>query len=166
MVVSLRRGLVGLSLLALTAALDSQAQAGPLAQALAPATGTVTTVSTPKGPLGAALLALGRQTGVQIVFSSRQVEGRQVPALEGRYSLEDALARLLDGSDLEAQRAGAGVLVIKPRGGLLPTASAMSPADPLAAVSADPVAATPAAQAEEPNLLSDCLLYTSPSPRD
>ena len=97
MVVSLRRGLLGLSLLALAAAVDGQALAGPRVQALAPV--AATTVSTPGGPLGAALLALGRQTGVQIVFSSRQVEGRLAPPLEGRYSVEEALARLLAGSD-------------------------------------------------------------------
>lgn len=146
MVAAFRRGLVGLSLLALTAGLTGPVDATPVAPASSPAS----VVRTPKGPLKAALLELGRQTGVQIIFTSRAVEGRQAPALDGAFSVEDALARLLAGSDLEAQRAGPTVLVIRPRGGLTPTsATASLPPDLLASPAPDLAAAAPSVQTSD-----------------
>jgi outer membrane receptor protein involved in Fe transport len=144
MVAALRPGLVSLSLLALTTAL-----AGPVQAAQAPsAPATVSAVRTPKGPLKAALLELGRQTGVQIIFTSRAVEGRLAPALDGQFSLDEALSRLLAGSDLEAQRVGPTVLVIRSRAGLVPTsASAPAAPDPLASTTQDPLEAAPPAPA-------------------
>jgi outer membrane receptor protein involved in Fe transport len=155
MVVSLRRGLVGLSLFALTAG-----AAGPVLAAPAQAPAPAAAVRTPKGPLGAALLALARQTGVQIIFTSQMVQGRQAPAIEGHLSVEEALSRLLAGSDLEAQRAGASVVVIRPRGGLIPAASAAPSApDLLALTTADPVAPQTPAVAEDPaTLLSEVVV--------
>lgn len=156
MVAAFRPGLVGLSLLALTTAL-----VGPVQAAQAPsAPATVSAVRTPKGPLKAALLALGRQTGVQIIFTSRAVEGRQAPALNGPFSLDEALSRLLAGSDLEAQRAGPTVLVIRPRAGLVP-ASATTPAapDPMASPLTDPIeAAAPVPVANDATLLSEIVV--------
>ena len=134
MVAALRRGLVGLSLLALTTALTGPVHAAQVAPAQSPAS----VVRTPKGPLKDALLELGRQTGVQIIFTSRAVAGRQAPALDGAFSVEDALARLLAGSDLEAQRAGPTLLVIRPRGGLTPTSAPASSAPVTPRVSSTP----------------------------
>lgn len=160
MVAAFRRGLMGLSLLALTAGLAAPAQAAQVAPASPPAA----VVRTPKGPLKAALLALGHQTGVQITFTSRAVDGRQAPALDGRFSVEEALARLLAGSDLEAYRAGPTVLVIRPRASLVP-ASATTPAAPdlLASPAQDPLQLAPPAQAatdavDDATLLSEVVV--------
>ncbi|KQY28323.1 hypothetical protein ASD38_16720 [Caulobacter sp. Root487D2Y] len=157
MVVSIRRGLAGLSLLALNAALAGPGLAAPVQQT--PATAPASAVRTPKGPLGAALLALGQQTGVQIVFTSKAVEGRQVPALDGVFSLEEALARLLAGSDLEAQRAGPRLLVVRPRGGPPPASADAAEPDLLAGLPADPVAPNaPASKTDEATLLSEVVV--------
>lgn len=52
-------------------------------------------------PLSSALRALAEQTGIQVVFFTEVTEGRQAPALTGRYSLQDAIGRLLEGSGLD-----------------------------------------------------------------
>lgn len=52
-------------------------------------------------PLSSALRALAEQTGIQVVFFTEVTEGRQAPALTGRYSLQDAISRLLEGSGLD-----------------------------------------------------------------
>lgn len=156
MVAAFRRGLVGLSLLALTTALAGPVQAAQASSAPA----TVSAVRTPKGPLKAALLELGRQTGVQIIFTSRAVEGRQAPALDGPFTVDEALSRLLAGSDLEAQRAGPTVLVIRPRAGLVP-ASAISQAapDPMASPPTDPLQTAPPVQAvNDATMLSEVVV--------
>ncbi|PIB92753.1 TonB-dependent receptor [Caulobacter sp. FWC2] len=146
MVESLRRGLLGLSLLALTTGVAGHVHAAQAPSAQSPAVA----VRTPKGPLKDALLELGRQTGVQIIFASRAVEGRQAPALDGAFSVEAALARLLAGSDLEAQRAGPSLLVIRPRAGLTPTSAIASPAsDLLASPTPEPLTAAPPVQASD-----------------
>jgi outer membrane receptor protein involved in Fe transport len=150
MITPFRRGLVGLSLLALTAG-----AALPVVAAPAPSQAPAQAVSTPKGPLGTALLTLARQTGVQIIFTSQMVEGRQAPAIEGRLSVEEALSRLLAGSNLEAQRAGANVLVIRPRGGLVPTSSTLPAATDL--LDGQTATAEPAA-ADTTTLLSEVVV--------
>jgi outer membrane receptor protein involved in Fe transport len=156
MVAAFRRGLVGLSLLALTTAIAGPVQAAQAPSALVP----VSAVRTPKGPLKAALLALGRQTGVQIIFTSRAVEGRQAPALDGQFSVDEALDRLLAGSDLEAQRVGPTVLVVRPRAVLVP-ASATSPTapDPMASPPTDPIETAPPVQAvNDATMLSEVVV--------
>jgi len=51
-------------------------------------------------PLGSALQDLAKQSGVQIIFFSSNVEGRRAIALSGTYTVEEALALLLEGSGL------------------------------------------------------------------
>jgi outer membrane receptor protein involved in Fe transport len=153
MVVSLRRGLVGLSLLALAAGTGGPVPAAPLQPASASAA-----VNTPKGPLKDALLALAHQTGVTIVFASQTVQGRQAPALDGRYSIDEALDRLLAGSNLEAQRTGPGVLVIRPRASLIPASSNGETPDPLAPVLTDPIAAAQDAPLDPTTVLSEVVV--------
>jgi iron complex outermembrane receptor protein len=154
MAVSFRRSFAGLSVLAVSLALAGPIQAEAAASGFEP-----TSVSTPKGPLGAALLALGRQTGVQIIFTSRVVEGREAPALVGQFSVDEALRRLLAGSNLEAKRAGPAVLVIRERAGLLPTSSAAPPRDLITALTTDAVApATPIQAADDATMLSEVVV--------
>ncbi len=49
----------------------------------------------PAQPLAAGVLALARQSGVQVFFDSERFAGLQGGAVQGRYSLEEALQRLL-----------------------------------------------------------------------
>ena len=51
-------------------------------------------------PLDQSLQELARQSGMQVVFFSRVVEGLHAPPLSGEYTLSKALDTLLDGSDL------------------------------------------------------------------
>lgn len=51
-------------------------------------------------PLGTALQQFAKQSGAQIIFLSRLTEGLQAPALNGSYSIADALEMLLFGSHL------------------------------------------------------------------
>ena len=51
-------------------------------------------------PLDAALQEFARQTGMQILFYSQLTDGRSSTALEGKYTLDAAIAALLLGSKL------------------------------------------------------------------
>jgi iron complex outermembrane recepter protein len=65
-------------------------------------------------PLGPALQELAKQSGVQIIFFSRIIEGLRAPALDGRYTLPDALERLLSGSKLTFHVINANTIEIRP----------------------------------------------------
>ncbi|WP_245516285.1 TonB-dependent receptor, partial [Ancylobacter aquaticus] len=51
-------------------------------------------------PLGTALTAFARQTGINFAYPASLTAGRTSPALRGSFLPEEALARLLDGSGL------------------------------------------------------------------
>ncbi|GJL55320.1 MAG: ligand-gated channel [Nitrospirales bacterium] len=55
----------------------------------------------PAGELQPALLALSEQSGVQLLYPSALVSGLQTKGLEGLYTVEDALQRLLQGTGLQ-----------------------------------------------------------------
>ncbi len=74
-------------------------------------------------PLADALIAVGRQAGVEVIFASEAVAGRQVAPLRGSYSVKEAIARLLAGTDLVAEFQDGGY-VIRAR------AAPSSPAEP------------------------------------
>ena len=65
------------------------------------------------GDLEAALLSLASQTGQQIFFARSLVENRRAPAVKGALTADEALAILLAGSDLQARRAGPGLIVVE-----------------------------------------------------
>lgn len=67
----------------------------------------------PAQPLGQALAALAAKTGLLIASDARLLAGRQAPALQGSYSAEEALARLLADSDLVAVPNGQGLSLKK-----------------------------------------------------
>ena len=54
----------------------------------------------PSQPLATSLQDLGNRAGVQISFVAAVVEGRQAPALNGLFTVEGALDRLLAGTGL------------------------------------------------------------------
>lgn len=68
------------------AMLCTQAQAAPVA------------VNIPSQPLGNALVALGQQSGLQILYQSDLVNGLRAPAVQGEMEPTVALQRLLDGT--------------------------------------------------------------------
>ena len=57
-------------------------------------------------PLAEALLQLGEQADLNIVFSPDLVRGRQAPPVAGQFSAEQALRALLQGSGIGFQREG------------------------------------------------------------
>jgi outer membrane receptor protein involved in Fe transport len=67
----------------------------------------------PPMPLGDALREVARRSGINLVVDDRLVAGRNAPALSGRLSPEQAVARLLAGSGLASREVG-GTLVISP----------------------------------------------------
>ncbi len=62
----------------------------------------------PAQPLGSALTALALRTGLAVGMDAQVVRGKQAPALNGRYTPEQALGVLLGGSGLEAVRTASG----------------------------------------------------------
>ncbi|HBK46597.1 MAG TPA: TonB-dependent siderophore receptor [Xanthomonadaceae bacterium] len=66
----------------------------------------------PAGPLADGLRRLGSSAGVLLIFTGAQTEGRSSPGLHGRYSLDEAFSRLLEGSGLRAIRAAGGGYVL------------------------------------------------------
>lgn len=70
------------------------------------------------GPLGTALSEFASAAGVTLSFASEQTHGLSSPGLQGTFSVEEGLARLLGGSGLQASQQSNGGYV------LLPAASA------------------------------------------
>ncbi|MGC3984441.1 MAG: TonB-dependent receptor plug domain-containing protein [Pseudorhodoferax sp.] len=67
----------------------------------------------PAQPLAQALTQYTEQTGRKVLFSEALVRGRNAPALYGSLNPQQALARLLDGSGLEAQEDADGALTLR-----------------------------------------------------
>lgn len=67
----------------------------------------------PQQALSQALRTFGQTAGQQIVFTDDLVAGRTAPELRGTYTADEALERLLEGSDLEAETNAAGVITIR-----------------------------------------------------
>jgi len=61
------------------------------------------------GPLDKALVAFAAQSGVQLIYSPQTVQGRQAPALVGRFTIEAGLARGLPSARRRARAAARGV---------------------------------------------------------
>ncbi len=67
----------------------------------------------PAGELAQVLLSIVRQSRTPIAFDQHLVEGLPAPAIQGSYSVEQALQRALQGSGLEYIRSAAGVLSLQ-----------------------------------------------------
>ncbi|RCX26336.1 outer membrane receptor for ferrienterochelin and colicin [Thioalbus denitrificans] len=65
-------------------------------------------------PLGSALQSLAAQAGIQILFPAEAVAGLETPGLEGRYTPEQALRRLLAGTGLGFRATAAGSYAVGP----------------------------------------------------
>lgn len=67
----------------------------------------------PAGPLGSALPAFAAAADITLSFESEQTRGLNTRGLEGQYSTAAGLARLLQGSGLEAVHRGQGNYVLR-----------------------------------------------------
>jgi outer membrane receptor protein involved in Fe transport len=114
------RRLIGASSVSLLAALLT----APAALA-APAVSGVS-FDVPAGPLGPALIEYARQAHRQVFYEAALVAGRTTPGLHGRFTEDDALARLLAGSSIVVDHTGPNVIVLKPP----PADPVVAPADP------------------------------------
>jgi outer membrane receptor protein involved in Fe transport len=65
----------------------------------------------PAQDLGPALRAVGRASGIDVMFPADAVEGLRAPALDGSYDPQQAIKRLLAGSGLSAKFTEGGVLI-------------------------------------------------------
>jgi iron complex outermembrane receptor protein len=75
-------------------------------------------------PLDTALQEFARQSGVQIIFFSQLTDGLEAPALQGQFTADAALERLLRGSRLTFRALNTRTIEIRPRV-LLAVASAL-----------------------------------------
>ena len=67
----------------------------------------------PPEPLSQALRDYAHISGQQIIFTDDLVAGRQAPALHGAFTADDALGRLLTGTDLVVEHAPSGALMVR-----------------------------------------------------
>lgn len=63
--------------------------------------------------LSQALRSYGQISGQEIIFTEDLVEGKTAAALNGNYTAEAALAKLLEGTGLTAERSHSGALMIR-----------------------------------------------------
>lgn len=64
-------------------------------------------------PLSSALIALSEQADYVIVAAPQLMRGKEAPAVSGDFSLDEALARLLDGSGLDYELAPGNRLILR-----------------------------------------------------
>ena len=67
----------------------------------------------PAQTLADALLAVGRQTGTNILFEPKALVSVRAPALKGSLSVDDAIARLLANTGLTAQRSSNNTVLVR-----------------------------------------------------
>ncbi|WGL28839.1 secretin and TonB N-terminal domain-containing protein [Pectobacterium brasiliense] len=79
------------------------------------ATAPAQSIHLPAQSLEKSLTQLARQTGVNFGVDSQLVAGKQAPALEGNYTVEQALGRLLNSNNLYAEPTETGkAFIIRP----------------------------------------------------
>jgi hypothetical protein len=84
----------------------------------------------PSQPLANALHAYGRRMGIQVLYESRSAIGRQSEAVLGQFTPDEALKRLLAGTDLEVRHARADAIsLVAPVGLDIPPTNPLATAD-------------------------------------
>lgn len=68
----------------------------------------------PASTLERSLNAVARQAGAQVLFSSELTAGKQAPALQGRYTLEQALEHVLEHSGLVGKARDERTFIVVP----------------------------------------------------
>ena len=66
----------------------------------------------PSQPLASALREVAVRTGTDVIAAAEIVEGRQAPALQGRFTPEAAVRFLVAGSGLQVRRVGSSLVVV------------------------------------------------------
>lgn len=66
-------------------------------------------------PLGEALKAVAAQSGQSILFPPNAVDGIRSPALHGKMTAQDAVSRLISGTNLDVTSDGTNGLVVRPK---------------------------------------------------
>lgn len=89
---------------------------GAVSPALAQAESPAVAVHIEQRSLGQALTQLARQSGRQLIFAPEAVRGKRARPLHGQYTPEQALNRLLAGSNLSYEQTAGGALVVSARG--------------------------------------------------
>lgn len=97
--------LIGLSMATMVGTTRAQAQTA----AAAPAT---MTLSVPAGPLESAILTLGRQANLRMLYPSAITQGKTTAGVKGPLSVSAAVTQLLAGSGLSFTMAGANTVRI------------------------------------------------------
>ncbi len=69
-------------------------------------------VAVPAGSLKAALKMLAEQSGVEFFYSTDQLEGLRTEGVNGEFTAEKAVQKLLEGTNLKLTRHESGALVI------------------------------------------------------
>jgi iron complex outermembrane receptor protein len=98
--------------------------AGLLSSPFAMAESAPVEFDVPAASLEQSLSALARQANAQILFASDITSGKTAPALKGRYTLEQALQRLLGNSGLNAEERDEHTFVVVPDGAPAPSSAA------------------------------------------
>ena len=117
----------------------AQAQSGAAAAAATPIA-----INLPAQALGSALNELARQANLQMTFPAALVAGKQAPAVSGQLTVQQALARLLAATGLEATVEGTSVVVRS-----IPVASSNATVLPSVAVRASRIDADSSSYAAE-----------------
>ena len=74
-----------------------------------------TTFAIDSQPLSSALVDFSHQTQIQVMSSDSQLAERQTAGLKGRYTIRDALGRLLAGTDLDYSSVGPNTIKVTAR---------------------------------------------------
>ncbi|HWK75751.1 MAG TPA: TonB-dependent receptor [Povalibacter sp.] len=120
------------------------------ASAAETATATTRQFSIPAQPIAAALRQYAEKTGDQIVFFSEVGSGRESSGVEGQYTSEEALQRLLDNTGLKARRINSRTISIglnEDSGVTQQETLELAALEPLRLAQAAPVTPPPAAPA-------------------
>lgn len=84
-----------------------------LSTALCPLRAAPVAFSIPAQPAPAALMAFARQSGIDVIFSSKDLQDVQCSAVSGTLEPSAALERLLEGTGCVARRAASGRLTVR-----------------------------------------------------
>jgi TonB-dependent receptor len=108
-------------------------------------------IEIPAGDLIQALKTLARQSGIDLVYRTDQLEGFRTPGINGTYSSTEAVLKLLEGTPLVIKTDASGAILITRPTANLPTPTASSLSTPQSAADAAAAGMLPMrnAQAEE-----------------
>ncbi|MFA6113752.1 MAG: filamentous hemagglutinin family protein [Sphingomonas sp.] len=96
------------------ASVASAAPAGTMRQSVSYAMNDVT-FDLPSQRASEAVQAIGRRANVSVIYDSGTLADRKLPPLRGKMTPEQALTRLLQGTNVTVERVGPSTIVIRPR---------------------------------------------------